>query len=70
MVAGMEKRRFLFPGSVGVFLVLSGLEAGLIFAPAEGFSVPFWPVASSIGLCLLAALAWFSIPETIGAKRS
>jgi hypothetical protein len=65
----MEQRRFPFPGSIPAFLILSGLEALLIFAPAEGFPVPFWPVASAVGLCLLAALAWFSIPETVSAKR-
>jgi hypothetical protein len=65
-----EKRRFPFPGSIQAFLILSGLEALLIFAPEEGFPVPFWPVASAGGLMLLAALAWFSIPETISAKRS
>jgi hypothetical protein len=65
----MEKRRFPFPGSMKVFLALSALEAILIFAPIEGVSVPFWPMASAVGLCILAALAWFSIPETIRAKR-
>ena len=65
-----EKPRYPFPGAIPAFLILSGMEALLIFAPEQGFPFPFWPVASAVGLCLLGALAWFSIPESASAKRS
>jgi hypothetical protein len=65
----MGKSRFQFRWSIQVFLALSALEGLLIFAPANGVQFHYWMQTSIAGLFLLAALAWFTIPETIVAKR-
>ena len=65
----MHKLRFPFPGSAPVFVGLSALEALLIFAPSQGISIPLWPEASAVGLCILAAMAWFTIPDAAQAKK-
>jgi hypothetical protein len=65
----MNKNRFQFRWSMQVFLVLSGLECLLIFAPAGGIQFHYWMQASIAGLFLLAVLAWFTIPETAVAKK-
>jgi hypothetical protein len=65
----MLNLRFPFPGAAPVFVGLSALEALLLFAPSQGIAVPLWPEASAIGLFVLAALAWFTVPDTAKAKK-
>jgi hypothetical protein len=59
----MDKKRFQFAGGMPVFGFLAALEGLLIFAPSLGASFVYWPQACAGGLCVLAAFAWYAVPE-------
>jgi hypothetical protein len=48
---------------LAVFSILALLECCLLFAPAMGMTIAYWPELCGLGLFVLGLVAWYAFPQ-------